>query len=108
MAITYTWSVPTVERNMSDGGITTIHIRCQGSETVGSGDDAVTYTASFYATTSHIYDAAASDFVTYDNVTEAQAIAWSQAELDQDAIEANIAANIAEQKTPTTGAGVPW
>ena len=30
MAVTYTWTIPTVERNLSDGGITTIHWRCTG------------------------------------------------------------------------------
>ena len=49
MAVTYTWSVANTERNLSDGGITVIHWACTGSETVGSGDDAVTYTASSMA-----------------------------------------------------------
>ena len=108
MAVTYTWSVANTERNLSDGGITVIHWRCTGSETVGSGDDAVTYTASNYGTTSHTPDADASDFIAYDSVTEANAISWAQAELDQSAIETAIANDIAAQKTPTTGSGVPW
>ncbi len=108
MAVTYTWSVANTERNLSDGGITVIHWRCTGSETVGSGDDAVTYTASNYGTTGHTPDADAADFIAYDSVTEANAISWAQAELDQSAIETAIADNIAAQKTPTTGDGVPW
>ena len=108
MAVTYTWSVANTERNLSDGGITVIHWRCTGSETVGSGDDAVTYTASSYGTTSHTPDADAADFIAYDSVTEANAISWAQAELDQSAIETAIADDIAAQKTPTTGDGVPW
>jgi len=108
MAITYTWSVANTERNLSDGGITVIHWRCTGSETVGSGDDAVTYTASSYGTTSHTYDADAEDFVAYDNVTEADAIGWAKAELDVSAIETAIEDKINADKTPTTGSGVPW
>lgn len=108
MAVTYTWSVANTEFDLPSKGITIIHWRCTGSETVGSGDDAVTYTASSYGTTSHTYDADAADFVAYDNVTEAQAIGWAQAALDQSAIETAIADDIAAQKTPTTGAGVPW
>ena len=108
MAVTYTWSVANTERNLSDGGITIIHWRCTGSETVGSGDDAVTYTASQYGTTSHTYDANAADFIAYDSVTEANAIAWAQAALDQSAIETAISDDITAQKTPTTGDGVPW
>lgn len=108
MAVTYTWTIPTVERNLSDGGITIIHWRCTGTETVGSGDDAVTYTASNYGTTSHTPDADAADFIAYDSVTEANCIAWAQAALDKDAIETAIADDIAAQKTPTTGTGQPW
>lgn len=29
MAISYTWTIPTVERTLSDGGITVIHWRSQ-------------------------------------------------------------------------------
>ena len=100
MAVTYTWSVPNTERNLSDGGITIIHWRCTGVD----GD----YTASSYGTTSHTYDADAADFVAYDSVTEAQAIGWAQAALDQSAIETAISDDITAQKTPTTGDGVPW
>ncbi len=100
MAITYTWTIPTVERTLSDGGITTIHWRCTGVD----GD----HSASSYGTTGHTPDASADGFIAYDSVTEANCIAWVQAALDKDATEAAIAADIATQKTPTTGAGQPW
>ena len=108
MAVTYTWSVANTERNLSDGGITVIHWRCTGSETVGSGDDAVTYSASSYGTTSHTPDADADGFIAYDSVTEANCIAWAQAEANQADVEAAIAAKIEADKTPTSAAGVPW
>jgi hypothetical protein len=108
MAVTYTWSVPMTERNLADGGITVIHWRCTGSETVGSGDDAVTYTASSYGTTSHTPDADADGFIAYDSVTQANCIAWAQAEANQADVEAAIAAKIEADKNPTSGSGVPW
>ena len=110
MPITYTWSIPTVERNLSDGVINTIHWRCTGAETVGSGDDAVTYTASSYGTAGYTsdVDVDADDFIVYDNVTEANCIAWAQAQVGQDDVEAAIAAKIEADKNPTTGSGVPW
>ena len=100
MAVTYTWSVANTERNLSDGGITVIHWRCTGVD----GD----YSASNYGTTSHTYDADAADFIAYDSVTEANAIAWAQAALNQSAIETAISDDITAQKNPTTGDGVPW
>ena len=100
MAITYTWTIPTVERNLSDGGITIIHWRCTGVD----GE----HTASSYGTTSHTPDASAEGFIAYDSVTEANCIAWAQAEVNQSDVESGIAAQIAASKTPTTGAGTPW
>ena len=49
-----------------------------------------------------------SKIIAYDDVTEANCIAWAQGALDKDAVEAAIAADIAVQKTPTTGTGQPW
>ena len=100
MAISYTWEIPNTEFDLPSKGITIIHWRCTGVD----GD----YTASSYGTTSHTYDADAADFVAYDSVTEAQAIGWAQAALDQSAIETAISDDITAQKTPTTGDGVPW
>ena len=100
MAVTYTWSVANTEYETATGGITVVHWRCTGVD----GD----YSASQYGTTSHTYDADAADFIAYDSVTEANAIAWAQAALDQSAIETAISDDITAQKTPTTGDGVPW
>ena len=100
MAVTYTWSVANTEYDTATGGITVIHWRCTGVD----GD----YSASQYGTTSHTPDPDAADFIAYDSVTEANAISWAQAALDQTAIETAIADDIAAQKTPTTGDGVPW
>ena len=100
MAVTYTWSVPMTERNLADGGITVIHWRCDGVD----GD----YSASSYGTTNHTPDADAEGFIAYDSVTEANCIAWAQAEANQADVEAAIAAKIEADKTPTSAAGVPW
>lgn len=100
MAITYTWTIPTVERNLSDGGVTVAHWRCDAVD----GD----YSASSYGTCGFTPDASASDFVAYDNLTEATVIGWVQANVSQADTEAALAAKITADKTPTTGAGTPW
>ena len=100
MAITYTWTIPTVERTLSDGGITTIHWRCTGVD----GD----HSASSYGTTGHTPDASADGFIAYDSVTEANCIAWVQGSVSKDDTEAAIAAQIEADKNPTSGAGQPW
>jgi len=88
------------ERNLSDGGITVIHWRCDGVD----GD----YSASSYGTTGHSPDADAEGFIAYDSVTEANCIAWAQAQVGQEDVEAAITARIEADKNPTTGSGVPW
>lgn len=108
MAITYTWTIPTVERNLSDGGVTIAHWRCNASETVGTGDDAVTYTASSYGTCGFTPDSSAEGFIAYDSLTEANVIGWVQGSVSQEDTEAALAAKIEADKNPTTGAGVPW
>ena len=108
MAITYTWTIPTVENTIATGGIDIIHWRCGASETVGTGDDAVTHSASIYGTVGCTPNPDASDFIAYDSVTEANCIAWAQADVGKDDTEANLAAQIEVLKAPTTAAGVPW
>lgn len=109
MAATFNWSIATCERNIADGGITMVHWRCDATETVGSGDDAVTHSASSYGTQGLTPDTSAADFIAYDSVTEANVKSWIwAADVDQSAIETSLQAQIDELKTPTTGTGVPW
>ena len=100
-----TWTISTLEHNVSDGGVIVAHWRVTESETVG--DD--TFSASAYGTCSFTPDASAPDFVPYADLTESVVLGWCWANgVDQTAVEASLTANIAEQKNPTTEAGVPW
>ena len=108
MAITYTWTIPTLEHEIADGGVYVAHWRCTGSETTGSGDDAVTYTAANYGTCGFTYDASSSDFTPYDDLTQEQVQGWIWEEVSQAEIEAAIASNINLQQNPTSASGTPW
>ena len=102
-----TWTISTMEHNVSDGGVIVAHWRVTDSETVG--DD--TFSASAYGTASFTPDASSPDFTPYADLTESQVLGWCWSEeggVDKDAVEASLAANIAEQKNPTTEDGVPW
>ena len=95
-----TWTISTLEHNTADGGVIVAHWRVNDSETVG--DD--TYSASAYSTCSFTPDASSPDYVPYDDLT-----GWCFAgDVDKDAIEASLTAQIEEQKNPTTEDGVPW
>ena len=103
------WTVVQLERNTADGGVTVAHWRVLDSETVGEGDEAVTYSASSYGTCGFVPDPSASDFTPYADLTESQVLGWCWANgVDKDSIEAGLTASIAEQKNPTTADGVPW
>jgi len=95
-----TWTISTLERELSDGGVIVAHWRA----TAVDGD----FSASSYGTVGFTPDPSASGFIDYDSLTEADVIGWVQAELDQDAIEASLAAQIEADKNPTQAAGVPW
>ena len=99
-----TWTIANLERNVSDGGVTVAHWRVTESETVGED----TFTASSYGTCGFTPDASASDFVAYADLTESTVLGWVHADVDKDATEAALTANIAEQKTPTSADGMPW
>ena len=103
-----TWTIANLERNVADGGVTVAHWRVTETEVVGSGDDAVTYSASSYGTVGFTPDADADGFIAFDDLTEANVLGWVHAEVDKDDIEDALDANIAEQKTPTTASGLAW
>ncbi len=95
-----TWTIANLERNVADGGVTVAHWRV----TEVDGD----YTASSYGTCGFTPDPDADDFVAYDSLTEATVLGWVQAEVDQDATEAALTANIEGQKNPVSADGMPW
>ena len=103
-----TWTIENLERNVADGGVTVAHWCVTETETVGEGDDAVTYSASSYGTVGFAPDASADGFIAYDDLTEADVLGWVYEEVDQAETEAALADDIAGQKTPVTSDGVPW
>ena len=97
---TFNWTISTLERELSDGGVIVAHWRCTASD----GD----YSASSYGTAGFTYDASSPDFVPYDSLTEADVLGWVWESVDKDATEAALEAKIEADKNPTTAAGVPW
>ena len=109
MAATMNWTISTLERELSDGGVIVAHWRCTGTETVGEGEAAQTFSASSYGTAGFTYDASSPDFTPYDQLTEEQVLGWVWNDgADKDATEAALQSNIDAQMNPTTADGVPW
>ena len=98
------WTVAKTEFDTATGGISVVHWRVTAEETVGE----ETYTASAYGTCGFTPDASAPDFVPFDQLTEADVLAWVWSSMDKDATEAALTAKIEEQKAPATVSGLPW
>jgi len=99
-----TWTIKTMDRDLSDGGVTVAHWTVTDSETVGDN----TYTAGSYGSCNFTPNPSASDFIAYNGLTESTVLEWVHAAVDKSAVEAGLKAQIAEQKNPTEAAGVPW
>ena len=96
-----TWTISTLERELSDGGVVVAHWRA----TAVDGD----FSASSYGTCGFTPDPSSADWVAYDSITEEMALGWCWADgVDKDGIEASLAAQIEADKNPTQAAGVPW
>ena len=95
-----TWTIVQLERNTDGNGVVVAHWRASDVD----GD----HSGSSYGTCGFTPDATADGYVAYDSLTEADVIAWVKADLDADAIEESIAAQITASKEPVTAAGVPW
>ena len=107
-----TWTIATLERDLQpadmDGAVVVAHWRANASETVGEGDDAVTYSASSYGTVGFTPDPTDPDYVPYADLTEEVVLGWVWESVDKDATEASLAAKIEAEKNPVTANGVPW
>ena len=108
-----TWSISTLERQLVDGEhtdvVTVIHWNVTDSETVGEGEEAKTYSGRCYGTVGLAEPG--DSFTSYSDITEAEAIGWCKSALGDDqvaAYEESVANQIALEKNPTTGTGVPW
>ena len=109
-----TWNVVALDATKTVGSlsdvVTTVHWTANDSETVGSGDSAVEHTGSSYGSVG-LAEADSGSFTAYADITKDNAVAWAKAALgavEVTRIEASIAAQITESKTPTTSTGVPW
>ena len=94
---TITWTIAQLDRQTSDGLVTTAHWRVDAVD----GD----YSAGSYGTVGF---ERGTSFTAYESLTEAQVIAWVKDKLEVAEIEASLTAQIAAQKAPTTATGVPW
>ena len=97
-----TWTISTLDRNTSDGFVNTVHWTASQVD----GD----FTASTYSTASFTKEDGI-NYVPYAELTEAAVVEWVKGSLGAEgvaAVDAALAANIADQKAPKVATGTPW
>lgn len=108
------WQISTckhsVSLNSQTNVITEVWFDVLDSETVGSGLNAVVHQGQ-HSSSVKLDTSDLSSFVAYDDVTEANVLAWVKATLGSSqvtAIEADVADQITKSKTPAEKMGTPW
>lgn len=97
-----TFKISQMDRDTSDGFVRTVH--WNASQVDGE------HTASTYSTASFTKEDGI-NYVPYEDLTEAAVVEWVKDSLGEEgvaAVDAALAANIADQKAPKVAAGVPW
>jgi hypothetical protein len=92
-----TYSIVQLDRNTSDGFVTTVHYNV----TKVDGE----FSASTYGTIGFEAGTPATPFA---SLTEAQVIAWVKDKLGEEVVESALAAQIEAQKNPVQASGLPW
>jgi hypothetical protein len=93
-----TWNISQLDRQTSDGFVTTAHWQANATD----GD----YSASVISTCSWSDGTAT---IPYPSLTKETVLGWIWANgVDKDAVEASLAAQIELQKNPVKATGVPW
>jgi hypothetical protein len=96
--MTITWTIAQLDRQTSDGFVTTAHWRANAVD----GD----YSASAYGTCGW---SDSTPNVPYDQLTQDMVLGWVWANgVNKDATEASLASQIELLKNPVTATGVPW
>jgi len=95
---TIVWNISQLDRQISDGFVTTAHWQANATD----GD----YSASAYSTYSW---SDGTPTIPYASLTKETVLGWIWANgVDKDAVEASLNAQIELQKNPVTATGVPW
>ena len=95
---TIVWNISQLDRQTSDGFVTTAHWQANATD----GD----YSASVYSTCSW---SEGTPTVPYASLTKETVLGWIWANgVDKDAVEASLEAQIELQKNPVIAVGVPW
>ena len=102
MAAEFNWGVAQLERQLSDGTVYTVHYTIEAFDG--------TYRSSAYGSLG-LEAPDEDEMIPYADLTPEIVVEWVKEKFGEekvDEIEAALQAQIDQQKTPTTGTGLPW
>jgi hypothetical protein len=102
MATEFTWKIAQLERQLSDGIVFTLHYTIEAFDG--------TYRSSAYGSLG-LEAPEEDEMIPYADLTPEIVVEWVKEKFGEekvDEIETALQAQIDQQKTPTTGTGLPW
>ena len=105
--MTITWNIEQMDRQTSNGLVTTVHWRANATDTVGTGEADVTYAATSYGS---VGLTAGQSLIPFADLTKEVVIGWVKSKLGTEqvtALEESLTAQIASQKEPVSASGLP-
>ena len=104
MAITKTWEINTMKRDVSDGYVTQIIFRVKG---ISGSEEKARETGEVLFEKP---DSLPSDFIDFTKLDASTVLGWVKTALGDEVatIETRLEAAVNEVLTPTTASGVPW
>lgn len=110
MADTYIWSINTLDRELSNGAVYTVHWNLTASRPKSETSEEVIRVAS-YGSQGFTADPLSNNFVPFEDLTEATCIEWITESIGSEAVgqmKSALSSQLDELETPTKGTGVPW
>lgn len=110
MADTYTWSVNTLDRELSDGVVYTVHWNLSATRPNPAPDEE-DYTVGSYGSEGFSADPTDPGFVPYDQLTEAICVGWVKDALGDETVanaEARLSTQLDNLINPANESGIPW
>tara|TARA_R110000787_G_scaffold127490_1_gene238935 strand:+ start:41 stop:343 length:303 start_codon:yes stop_codon:yes gene_type:complete len=100
MAVTHTWSIANLERQVEGDGVIVVHWRLNSTDGNNS--------ASAYGITNQTPDSDYEDFIPFNDLTEEVVLNWVWSQVDKEGNETKNSDKIELLSNPVIVSGLPW
>ena len=100
MAVTHTWSISDLERQVEGDGVIVVHWRLNSTDGSNS--------TSAYGTTNYTPDPDDADFTSFNDLTEEVVLNWVWLQVDKEGTETINSDKVELLSNPVVVSGLPW